>query len=111
MATGRCVPHFATGRSVRGDAPVMTRPDAIRTRAGAFVWTVDAQVEAGTVRRDDESGRVELKTALPADVPVLAARFDNLKDGAPAIVKAPDAGPPKASETATRDGQAAGSRS
>ena len=40
-------------------------------------------------RRDDANGLVEVKTALPPKLPVLAARFDNLKDGAPALVKAP----------------------
>jgi hypothetical protein len=39
-------------------------------------------------RRDDDAGVVELRTALPPNLPVLAARFDNLKDGAPAIVRA-----------------------
>jgi hypothetical protein len=42
-----------------------------------------------TGRRDEEAGRVEIKTALPAGTQVLAARFDNLKEGAPAMVKAP----------------------
>jgi hypothetical protein len=54
-----------------------------------------------TGRRDEESGRVEIKTALPAGLKVLAARFENLKEGAPALVKAPDAAPPKASATPT----------
>jgi len=40
-------------------------------------------------RRDESAGRVEIRTALPATLPILAARFDNLKDGAPALVKAP----------------------
>jgi len=46
-------------------------------------------------RRDDDAGRVELKTALPADTPVLSAKFDNLKEGAPALVRAQDAAPAK----------------
>ena len=33
--------------------------------------------------------RVELKTTLPAGAQVLAARFDNLKEGAPAVIRAP----------------------
>ena len=40
-------------------------------------------------RRDEAAGRVEIRTPLPATAPVLASRFDNLKDGAPALVKAP----------------------
>jgi hypothetical protein len=55
------------------------------------VWTVEngKLVKRGVVlgRKDDAAGRIEVRTELPA-VPVLAARFDNLKDGAPAIVKA-----------------------
>jgi hypothetical protein len=31
---------------------------------------------------------VEIKTTLPPDLPILSARFDNLKDGAPALVRA-----------------------
>jgi hypothetical protein len=56
------------------------------------VWTIDhgklAKRIVVTGGRDDTSGRVEIRTALRADVPVLAARFDNLKDGAPALVQA-----------------------
>jgi len=48
-------------------------------------------------RRDDDGGRVEVKTALPANAPVLAAKFDNLKEGAPALVRAADEPPKKAS--------------
>jgi hypothetical protein len=36
-----------------------------------------------------------LKTTLPANVKVLAAKFDNLKEGAPAMVRASDEIPPK----------------
>ena len=43
---------------------------------------------------------MELKTALPPTLKVLAARFENLKEGAPALVKGADAAPPKASATA-----------
>jgi membrane fusion protein, multidrug efflux system len=85
---------FATGRI----APAT----AVRTEAGvSYVWTIqDGKLAKRTVmigRRDDDAGRVELKTALPANVPVLAAKFDNLKDGAPALVRAADATPKKAS--------------
>ena len=87
---------FATGRvALAASAPVATLPaTAVRTDAGqTFVWTVEGGklVRRGIVtgRRDDAAGRIEVKTALAPGVPVLAARFDNLKDGAPAIVKAP----------------------
>ena len=95
---------FATGRiALAAGAPVPTLPaTAVRTEAGvSYVWTIqDGKLAKKTVlvgRRDDDAGRVELKTALPADVPVLAAKFDNLQEGAPALVRAADATPKKAS--------------
>jgi RND family efflux transporter MFP subunit len=99
---------FSTGRvALAASAPVLSLPAvAVRSEAGqSFVWTIeDGKLVKRVVlvgRRDEENGRVEIKTALPATVKVLAARFDNLKEGAPALVKGPEAGPPKASATAT----------
>ena len=87
---------FATGRiAVAASSPAPTLPmAAVRTEAGqSFVWTVDGgKLVRRTVmlgRHDDESGFVEVKTRLPPGIPVLAARFDNLKEGAPAIVRSP----------------------
>ena len=84
---------FATGRiALAASAPVATLPaTAVRTEGGqSYVWTVEngKLVKRGVVlgRKDDVAGRIEVKTELPS-VPVLAARFDNLKDGAPAVVK------------------------
>ncbi len=98
---------FATGRiALAASAPVMSLPaGAVRNEAGqTFVWAIeDGKLVKRMIvvgRRDEESGRVEIKTALPASLRVLAARFENLKEGAPALVKAPDAAPPKASATA-----------
>jgi membrane fusion protein, multidrug efflux system len=95
---------FATGRiALAAGAPVPTLPaTAVRTEAGvSYVWTIqDGKLAKKTVlvgRRDDDAGRVELKTELPANTPVLAAKFDNLKEGAPALVRAADATPKKAS--------------
>lgn len=86
---------FATGRiALAADAPAPTLPQvAIRTEAGqTFVWAIDGGKLVRRLivvgRRDDEAGRIEVKTPLPADLAILAARFDNLKDGAPALVKA-----------------------
>ena len=69
---------FATGRiALAASAPVATLPaTAVRTEAGqTFVWTVEGGklVKRGVVtgRRDDAAGRIEVKTALPPDVPVL----------------------------------------
>ena len=106
---------FATGRVARAASlPVATLPaTAIRTEAGqSFVWTVEGGklVKRGVVigKRDDAAGRIEVKTTLPADVPVLAARFDNLKDGAPAIVKATSPAPAPATAPTSGRTQAAG---
>jgi RND family efflux transporter MFP subunit len=86
---------FATGRiALAASAPALTLPlAAVRSEAGqSYVWTIAGGKLARRVvitgRRDETNGRVEIRTALPAEVPVLAARFDNLKDGAPALVKA-----------------------
>jgi RND family efflux transporter MFP subunit len=86
---------FSTGRiALAASAPAPTLPlAAVRSEAGqTYVWTVDAGKLARRVvvtgRRDETNGRVEIKTTLPAQLPVLATRFDNLKEGAPAIVKA-----------------------
>ena len=95
---------FSTGRiALSASAPALTLPlAAVRSEAGqTYVWTVDAGKLTRRIvitgRRDDANGRIEIKTALPAQLPVLAARFDNLKEGAPAIVKAPTS-----SQNATR---------
>lgn len=86
---------FATGRiELAASAPAPTLPvAAVRTEAGqSYVWTIDggrlAKRVVTTGRRDETRGRIEIRTALAPRTPVLAARFDNLKDGAPALVKA-----------------------
>jgi RND family efflux transporter MFP subunit len=85
---------FGTGKvTLASGAPVPTLPSvAIRTDAGQnFVWTIENGKLARRIvtvgRRDETTGRVEIKTALPPDAPVLAAPFDNLKVGAPALVR------------------------
>jgi membrane fusion protein (multidrug efflux system) len=92
---------FATGRiALAAGAPVPTLPaTAIRTEAGqSYVWTIqDGKLAKRTIllgRRDDDAGRVEVRTALPVDTRVLASRFDNLKEGAPVLVRAADEAPP-----------------
>jgi RND family efflux transporter MFP subunit len=86
---------FATGRiALSAGTPVASLPaSAVRQEGGqTFVWAIEEgklvkrMVVVG--RRDEESGRIELKSALPAGLQVLAARFENLKEGAPALVKA-----------------------
>jgi len=87
---------FATGRiALAASEPIATLPTAaVRTEAGqSYVWTIEGGKLVRRIvalgRRDEAAGRVEIRTPLPASVPVLAARFDNLKDGAPALVKVP----------------------
>jgi RND family efflux transporter MFP subunit len=56
------------------------------------VWVIDNGLlarRAVTVgRRDEAQGRVEVVSGLAAGTQVLAARFDNLREGAPALVLA-----------------------
>jgi len=93
---------FATGRIALGESgATKTLPaTAVRTDAGQpYVWLIDngkllrRSVTVG--RRDEEAGLVELKSELPAGAQVLATRFDNLKEGAPAVVRAPSTAPAK----------------
>ena len=72
---------------------------AIRTEAGqTYVWSGRgrslARRSVALGRRDEAAALVELKSALPADAQVLAARFDNLKEGGPAVLRAPSATKP-----------------
>jgi RND family efflux transporter MFP subunit len=100
---------FANGRiALASSRPVATLPaNAIRTDAGQnYVWVIDGGKLARRVvvvgRRDEVASLVEVKTTLPPDLAVLATRFENLKEGAPVLVRAaaqPDS--PKAAE-ATR---------
>ena len=109
---------FATGRiALAASSPVATLPaTAVRVEAGqTYVWTVEngklVKRLVVTGRRDEAAGRIEVKTGVPQDVPVLAAKFDNLKDGAPAVVKAPPAALPAsvpASAPSSSTTQAAG---
>ncbi len=99
---------FATGRiRLTAAASVPTLPAvAIRNEAGqTYVWTIDngklirRNVTVGG--RDETTGRVEVKTTLPVGTPILAARFDNLKEGASAIVRAAQPTPASPQPAAT----------
>lgn len=66
---------------------------AVQNEAGQpVVWTIESgkltrrAVVLGA--RDERNGTVEVKSGVPAGVPVLAARFENLKEGAAAVAKA-----------------------
>ena len=71
-----------------------------------FVWTLEKGALVRrlviTGRRDVTLGRVEVKQGLDADTQVLAARFDSLKEGAPAriVAKGAASGAPAASASA-----------
>ena len=62
------------------------------TRGQNHVWLIDKGVLARRAitlgRRDEAGSRVEVLTGLATDAQVLAARFDNLREGAPARVLA-----------------------
>jgi multidrug efflux pump subunit AcrA (membrane-fusion protein) len=99
---------FGTGRiALAAAGRVPTLPSsAVRTDGGqTYVWgIVDNKLVRRTVllgRRDEEAGRVEVKTSLPADLPILVAKFDNLKEGAPALVRT-DADKPRSGDEASR---------
>jgi membrane fusion protein, multidrug efflux system len=92
---------FATGRiRLAGAAAVPTLPaTAIRTEAGqTFVWTIEggrlSRRNVSLGRRDEAAARIEIKNTLPAGAQVLGARFDNLKDGASAVLRGPAADKP-----------------
>ena len=71
-----------------------------------FVWTLEKGALVRRIvitgRRDALSGRVEVTQGLNADAQVVAARFDTLKEGAPARIVAAGAAPgmPAASASA-----------
>lgn len=76
------------------DTERMTLPaTAVGSTSGQdHVWVIEAgQLARRAVtlgRRDERSGRVEVLSGLGADSQVLAARFDNLREGAKATVVA-----------------------
>ena len=99
--------QYASARVELADpTPRLTVPiEALSQSSGQEqVWTIEngrlVRRIVITGRRDVASGRVEILKGLPVDVPVLGARFDNLKEGtlariAPAVGS--DAGPAAAS--------------
>jgi membrane fusion protein, multidrug efflux system len=87
---------FATGRiRLAAGAPVPTLPDtAIRSEAGQnYVWGIDNGKLLRRIvvmgKRDEAAGRTEIKTELPSSMLILSTHFDNLKDGLPAVIRAP----------------------
>lgn len=82
---------------VSDDKPRLTLPlSAIMSSAGQHeVWALEAGVlrrrSVTLGRQDTASGRVEVLEGLPETTQVLSARYDNLRDGARAVVPAPGA--------------------
>lgn len=74
--------------------PALTLPSsAISSASGqAYAWTIEQnrlrRRAITTGRRDGLRGLIEVTGGLPADVSVLAMRFDNLREGATASVAA-----------------------
>jgi membrane fusion protein (multidrug efflux system) len=77
--------------------PRMTLPvAAVGTASGQeYVWTIEEgkllRRSVTTGRRDEGKGLVEVKDGLKPQAQVLAMRFDNLREGAPARVVQPAA--------------------
>jgi len=103
--------QYATGEVTLADATErLTIPLAAVGQASGqdFVWTLEKGALVRRVivtgRKDLASGRVEVLKGLDAQMPVIAARFDNLREGALASMAAPAAPPvaPAASASATR---------
>lgn len=85
---------FANGtiRLAAGTPRPVLPISAVQSEAGVpIVWTIEGgkltrrTVELGV--RDDAGGYVEIRSGVPLDTPVLASKFDNLKEGGPAIAK------------------------
>ena len=74
------------------DTPRLVLPaTAVGSNAGqSQVWTIENGLLARRVvitgRNDDATGRVEIVSGLTAETQVLGARFDNLREGAKALV-------------------------
>ncbi len=103
--------QYATGEVILADATErLTIPLAAVGQASGqdFVWTLEKGALVRRViitgRKDQATGRVEVLKGLDGQVPVIAARFDNLREGALASVAAPAAAPvaPAASASAPR---------
>ncbi len=102
--------QYALARVLLDDeTPRLTLPlSAVVASAGQNqVWVIESGLLARRAvtlgRRDESAGRVEILQGLPPGSQVLAARFDNLREGGKATVVAAKAAanpPPAASATA-----------
>jgi RND family efflux transporter MFP subunit len=87
--------QYAVARAtLKDDAERLTVPvTAVGNTSGQdHVWVIENGVLARRAitlgRRDEREGRVEVMTGLPPSAQVLAARFDNLREGARATIVA-----------------------
>ena len=102
--------QYGTGRVLLADAGARpTLPiSAVAGSAGQeHVWVVEqgtlVRRAVTTGRRDERGGRIEVLSGIDERAQVLAARFDNLREGAKAVIVAPAAPVASASSaTATR---------
>ncbi len=92
--------QYAVARAtLADDAERLTVPVAAvgNTSGQDHVWVIENGVLARRAitlgRRDDREGRVEVLTGLTPGAQVLAARFDNLREGAKALVVAGKSAP------------------
>lgn len=92
--------QYALARVVLSDAAErLTLPlDAVGSSSGQdHVWVIEngalMRRAVTTGRRDPARGRVEVLSGLPPEATVLAASFDNLREGAKAAVVVRPAGP------------------
>jgi RND family efflux transporter MFP subunit len=101
--------QYALGEVVLADdrQRLLLPAAAIGSNAGqSHVWVIERGLLARRAvllgRRDDAGGRIEVLEGVGPDAQVLAARFENLREGAPArVVGAPPASAPGASAPAS----------
>lgn len=98
-------------------APRLTIPATALAQASGqdYVWVITGEGDQRTLvrktvttgRRDNASGRVEVVQGLAPDAQLLAARFDNLREGARAAVVAVKTAPAASVASATTAASAA----
>ena len=108
--------QYALARAVLTDATQrMTLPEAAvgNTSGQDHVWVIESGALARRAitlgRRDAREGRVEVLQGLKPDSQVLATRFDNLREGAKALVVASESAPAGAEKSAVVAAAAASS--
>ena len=113
--------RFRAGQYAQATVELADPGERLTVPAGAvgqssgqdFVWTVDKGALLRRIvvtgRRDPAGGRIEVTKGLAPDAQVLASRFDNLKEGAPAKVVAQRSGPAPSAAASVPAGSATAS--